>query len=242
MATGSSPSTDADRCSAPRRPRPPWSSSKSISPLSRWREQIGADAAGDAWRRSRLAVFNLRARIAELGLRCDLRERPDALSCGKPSDRRCPARRGRGPPRRRSPCHLPHRRRTPEGLRHRARGRDPQPRQSRPRSAKACRGSFRGRPSPRRALLRPRRSDRVLPQRNGGRGAHFGGPGHLGEPRRARHRVRARLDRAGARPQGDLHLGNGHSAAAPRSSGHTKPSSGRRPTPTSMSGRRATGG
>ena len=41
-------------------------------PLGALAQQIGADAAGDAWRRSRLAVFNLRARIAELGLRCDL--------------------------------------------------------------------------------------------------------------------------------------------------------------------------
>ena len=51
-------------------------------PLVALTEQIGADAAGDAWRRSRLAVFNLRARIAELGLRCDLRERPALYLAG----------------------------------------------------------------------------------------------------------------------------------------------------------------
>jgi glycine/D-amino acid oxidase-like deaminating enzyme len=41
-------------------------------PLGSLAHQIGADAAGDAWRRSRLAVFSLRGRISELGLRCDL--------------------------------------------------------------------------------------------------------------------------------------------------------------------------
>ena len=41
-------------------------------PLGALAKQIGADAAGDAWRRSRLAVFNLRALIAELGVHCDL--------------------------------------------------------------------------------------------------------------------------------------------------------------------------
>ena len=44
-------------------------------PLSILAKQIGADAAADAWRRSRLAVLNLRARIAELGVRCDLSPR-----------------------------------------------------------------------------------------------------------------------------------------------------------------------
>ncbi len=41
-------------------------------PLVRLAAAIGNDAAEAAWRRSRLAVFNLKARIAELGLRCDL--------------------------------------------------------------------------------------------------------------------------------------------------------------------------
>ena len=41
-------------------------------PLVRLAAAIGDDAAEAAWRRSRLAVFNLKARIAELGLRCDL--------------------------------------------------------------------------------------------------------------------------------------------------------------------------
>ena len=44
-------------------------------PLGALAHQIGTEAAGDAWRRSRLAVLNLRARIAELGLRCDLSSR-----------------------------------------------------------------------------------------------------------------------------------------------------------------------
>jgi hypothetical protein len=33
-------------------------------------KMIGAAAAQSAWRRSRLALFNLRARIADLGIRC----------------------------------------------------------------------------------------------------------------------------------------------------------------------------
>jgi glycine/D-amino acid oxidase-like deaminating enzyme len=44
-------------------------------PLGSLTRQVGAAAAGDAWRRSRLAVFNLRNRISELGLRCNLSTR-----------------------------------------------------------------------------------------------------------------------------------------------------------------------
>lgn len=41
-------------------------------PLSRLTSKIGQSDAEQAWRRSRLAVNNLRARIAELGVACDL--------------------------------------------------------------------------------------------------------------------------------------------------------------------------
>jgi glycine/D-amino acid oxidase-like deaminating enzyme len=51
-------------------------------PLSLLAGQIGAAAATAAWRRSRLAVLNLRGRIAELGLRCDLAVRPSLYLSG----------------------------------------------------------------------------------------------------------------------------------------------------------------
>jgi len=41
-------------------------------PLISLSEMIGKGAAEQAWRRSRLAVFNLRARIAELGINCGM--------------------------------------------------------------------------------------------------------------------------------------------------------------------------
>jgi glycine/D-amino acid oxidase-like deaminating enzyme len=51
-------------------------------PLTLLAGQIGAAAATAAWRRSRLAVLNLRGRIAELGLRCDLAARPTLYLAG----------------------------------------------------------------------------------------------------------------------------------------------------------------
>lgn len=51
-------------------------------PMCALASQIGADAACDAWRRSRLAVLNLRARILELGLRCNLATRKSLYLAG----------------------------------------------------------------------------------------------------------------------------------------------------------------
>jgi glycine/D-amino acid oxidase-like deaminating enzyme len=51
-------------------------------PLSSLADSIGADAAVAAWRRSRLAVLNLRGRIAALGLRCALAARPTLYLAG----------------------------------------------------------------------------------------------------------------------------------------------------------------
>ena len=68
------PSIGVARCSALRRPRLPSSSSKSMNPWVRWRirsERKPPEVRG----RVRLAVLNLRARISELGLRCDLSAR-----------------------------------------------------------------------------------------------------------------------------------------------------------------------
>lgn len=51
-------------------------------PLSILSGMIGRQAAGAAWRRSRLAVGNLAARIAELGVRCDLARRRSLYLAG----------------------------------------------------------------------------------------------------------------------------------------------------------------
>lgn len=51
-------------------------------PLSRLSAMIGRDAAEAAWRRSRLAVGNLAARIAELGVKCDLARRRSLYLAG----------------------------------------------------------------------------------------------------------------------------------------------------------------
>ncbi|WP_274627813.1 NAD(P)/FAD-dependent oxidoreductase [Arvimicrobium flavum] len=45
-------------------------------PLTMLAKRIGRDRAGRAWRRARLAVANLNARISELGIPCDLALRP----------------------------------------------------------------------------------------------------------------------------------------------------------------------
>ncbi|MDN2580522.1 FAD-dependent oxidoreductase [Aquibium sp. ELW1220] len=51
-------------------------------PLSTLSRRIGQDRAERAWRRSRLAVGNLAARIAELGIDCRLTERPSLYLAG----------------------------------------------------------------------------------------------------------------------------------------------------------------
>lgn len=51
-------------------------------PLSHLRRQIGTERAMRAWRRSRLAVGNLRDRIAALGIRCDLEARSSLYLAG----------------------------------------------------------------------------------------------------------------------------------------------------------------
>ncbi|MFN3547733.1 MAG: NAD(P)/FAD-dependent oxidoreductase [Mesorhizobium sp.] len=51
-------------------------------PLSVLSRRIGKDRAQRAWRRSRLAVGNLSARIAELGIDCRLAERPSLYLAG----------------------------------------------------------------------------------------------------------------------------------------------------------------
>jgi glycine/D-amino acid oxidase-like deaminating enzyme len=51
-------------------------------PLSTLSRRIGKDRAERAWRRSRLAVGNLAARIAELGIDCRLAERPSLYLAG----------------------------------------------------------------------------------------------------------------------------------------------------------------
>jgi glycine/D-amino acid oxidase-like deaminating enzyme len=51
-------------------------------PLTLLSGQIGADRAARAWRRSRLAVFNLKARIDALGLRCSAEPRRSVYLAG----------------------------------------------------------------------------------------------------------------------------------------------------------------
>jgi len=51
-------------------------------PLTGLRAMIGHSAADQAWRRSRLAVVNLRGRIAELGIDCDLATRSTLYLAG----------------------------------------------------------------------------------------------------------------------------------------------------------------
>jgi glycine/D-amino acid oxidase-like deaminating enzyme len=51
-------------------------------PLSLLTRKIGKQRAQRAWRRSRLAVSNLAARIAELGIACDLTSRPSVYLAG----------------------------------------------------------------------------------------------------------------------------------------------------------------
>ncbi len=51
-------------------------------PLRDLSDMIGKPAAEQAWRRSRLAVDGLRARIAELGIECRLAERPSLYVAG----------------------------------------------------------------------------------------------------------------------------------------------------------------
>lgn len=51
-------------------------------PLSLLSAKIGKDAARQAWRRSRLSVMNLGARIAELGIRCDMARTPSLYLAG----------------------------------------------------------------------------------------------------------------------------------------------------------------
>jgi glycine/D-amino acid oxidase-like deaminating enzyme len=52
------------------------------TPLTRLVRSIGRDPAERAWRRSRLAVANLAARIEELDIRCDLATRPSLYLSG----------------------------------------------------------------------------------------------------------------------------------------------------------------
>lgn len=55
-------------------------------PLSKLSNRIGKDRAERAWRRSRLAVMNLKARIAELGIRCNAETRPSLYLAGDTLD------------------------------------------------------------------------------------------------------------------------------------------------------------
>ncbi|PZQ48524.1 MAG: FAD-dependent oxidoreductase [Rhodovulum sulfidophilum] len=52
------------------------------TPLTRLVRRVGRERAERAWRRSRLAVANLGARIEELGIRCDLATRPSLYLAG----------------------------------------------------------------------------------------------------------------------------------------------------------------
>ncbi|RWG78165.1 MAG: FAD-binding oxidoreductase [Mesorhizobium sp.] len=51
-------------------------------PLVKLSRIVGVEAARQAWRRSRLAVFNLRGRIAELGIRCSAASTPSLYLAG----------------------------------------------------------------------------------------------------------------------------------------------------------------
>ncbi|AWC22684.1 bifunctional tRNA (mnm(5)s(2)U34)-methyltransferase/FAD-dependent cmnm(5)s(2)U34 oxidoreductase [Aminobacter sp. MSH1] len=51
-------------------------------PLSRLAQRIGKDRAERAWRRSRLAVMNLKARIDELGINCNVETRQSLYLAG----------------------------------------------------------------------------------------------------------------------------------------------------------------
>ena len=64
-------------------------------PLTLLAKQIGLERARRAWRRSRLAVGNLKARIDALGLRCDLAPRRSLYLAGNRADgrARCAPRR-----------------------------------------------------------------------------------------------------------------------------------------------------
>lgn len=52
------------------------------TPLSRLKLKIGHTDAGRAWRRSRLAVMNLKAHVEALGIACDLAPRPTLYLAG----------------------------------------------------------------------------------------------------------------------------------------------------------------
>jgi glycine/D-amino acid oxidase-like deaminating enzyme len=108
-------------------------------PLSELSRTIGASDAEQAWRRSRLAVTNLRGRVDEFGINCDMAARQSLYLAGNalgPSELRkeaeAPARRGH-PRHLSAACGL-------EGeIRHSPQGCDPQPRQHRSRPEKADR-------------------------------------------------------------------------------------------------------
>lgn len=56
-------------------------------PLSLLADKIGRTNAERAWARSRLAIDNLRARIADLSIECDLKERPSLYLSGSVLDK-----------------------------------------------------------------------------------------------------------------------------------------------------------
>ncbi len=58
------------------------------TPLTDLTKKIGKGNAQVAWRRSRLAVASLKARIQELGIKCDFAERPSLLLAGDVLDAR----------------------------------------------------------------------------------------------------------------------------------------------------------
>lgn len=55
-------------------------------PLSLLSKRIGVDKAERAWRRSRLALANLKARVAEVGISCSMAERPSVYLAGDALD------------------------------------------------------------------------------------------------------------------------------------------------------------
>ena len=183
-------------------------------PLLALSAAIGRDAAEAAWRRSRLAVGNLAARIAELGIRCDLERRRSLYLAG---DVLGPAELREEAARRRAAgigAHYLTRGELREAyglardgaiLSHDNLALDPR---------KLTAGLWRAAAPAARGCYAPVEAIAFTHRSDGGRGGDGGRAGDLGRACGARHRLRARPDRPRRGARGDLDLGDRHAAAA----------------------------
>ena len=190
------------------------------TPLTLLARSIGRERAVRAWRRSRLAVDNLRARIAALEIACRCAPRASLYLAGDLLDAAGPGGRGRGPAGGRDLCRLP---RSSAELRE--------------RYGIAREGAIESRDNlaldPRKLtaglLLRARRArsaaaragggDELRPLVDGRRGRDRGRAGDQRRARRARHRLRARRAGAGRGAPGHLDLGDGDAGGSRGGSG-----------------------